>query len=76
MLVKQQILYTLYPEIHSRGNLNMVDISKLVEGVVLGIVGIVVVFLLVGNLAPTITDASDNISGSGLPHFNNALSGV
>ena len=45
----------------------MVDIGKLVEGVVLGIVGIVVVFLLVGNLAPTITDASNNISGSGLP---------
>lgn len=39
----------------------------MVTGVVLTIVGIIVIFLLVGNSASSITDAADNISGSGLP---------
>lgn len=43
------------------------DIEKLVYGVVIGIVGIVVIFYLVGSLAPTLVTASDNISNSGLP---------
>ena len=43
------------------------DVGKMVTGVVLVIVGIVVIFYLVGNTAPTLTAAADNISGSGLP---------
>jgi hypothetical protein len=43
------------------------SINKLVMGIVFVIVGFVVVFYIVGALAPTITTASGNISGSGLP---------
>lgn len=42
-------------------------INSLVTGVVTGIIGIIIIFLLVGNTAGSITDASDNISTSGLP---------
>lgn len=45
----------------------MVDVAKLVTNVVLVIVGIVVIFYLVGSSAGTLTTAADNISGSGLP---------
>lgn len=45
----------------------MVDITKIVVGVVGLIVTFIVTFLLVGNTAPDLTTAADNISGSGLP---------
>jgi len=43
------------------------DVEKIVTSVVLLIVGIVVIFYLVGNTAGTLITASGNISGSGLP---------
>lgn len=45
----------------------MVNVKAIVSGLVLGIVGIVIIFYLVGNLSPTITTAATNISDSGLP---------
>lgn len=45
----------------------MVDVTKIVIGVVGLIVTFIVTFLLVGNTAADITTAADNISGSGLP---------
>lgn len=45
----------------------MVDVTKIVIGVVGLIVTFIVTFLLVGNTAGDITAAADNISGSGLP---------
>lgn len=39
----------------------------MVTGLIMGIVGIVVVFYLVSGLAPTLTNAANNISASGLP---------
>lgn len=45
----------------------MVNVAKLVTGVVLLIVSIIVIFQLVGNSASALIDAADNISGSGLP---------
>ena len=42
-------------------------IKSLVIGIVFVIVGFVVIFYIVGALAPTLTVASANISGSGLP---------
>lgn len=44
-----------------------VNVTGIVTGVVSLIVAIIVVFLIVGNTAGDITDASSNISGSGLP---------
>lgn len=44
-----------------------VDIKNIITGVVILIVTIIVSFLLVGNTAGDLTDAADNISGSGLP---------
>ena len=43
------------------------NVEKTVTSLVLVIVGIVVVFYIVGALAPTLTDAATNISLSGLP---------
>lgn len=43
------------------------EIEKKVTGLILLIVGIVVIFNIVGNTATTLTDASTNISSSGLP---------
>lgn len=43
------------------------NVEKMVTSLVLVIVGIVVIFYIVGALAPTLTDAASNISGSGLP---------
>lgn len=45
----------------------MVDVSNVATAVVGVIVVIIVIFQLVGNSASTLTDAADNISGSGLP---------
>ena len=50
----------------SRG-LNKMDVSSLVTSVVMVIVGIVVIFYVVGGTSATLTAAADNISGSGLP---------
>lgn len=46
------------------------NIEKMVSGLILLIIGIVIVFNIVGNTATTLTDASENISGSGLPLAN------
>ena len=43
------------------------NISAMVTGLIMLIVGIVVVFYIVGATASTLTTASTNISGSGLP---------
>ena len=43
------------------------NIKGIVTGVVMLIIGFVLVFYLVGGLAPTLTTAAGNISGSGLP---------
>ncbi len=43
------------------------DIKAFVVGIIFTIIGTILAFLLVGNLAPDITTAADNISGSGLP---------
>lgn len=43
------------------------NIQKGVTSVILVIIGIVLIFQIVGNTAEDLTDASDNISGSGLP---------
>lgn len=43
------------------------DVKNFIIGVIMTIVGTILVFLLIGNLAPDITTAADNISGSGLP---------
>ena len=43
------------------------NISAMVTGLIMLIVGIVVVFYIVGSTASTLTTASTNISGSGLP---------
>ena len=48
----------------------MVNVKGVIIGVVLLIVTIIVTFLIVGNTAPDITAAADNISGSGLPLAN------
>ena len=42
-------------------------VMNLVMGIVLVIVGFVIVFYIVGNMAPTMVTAAGNISGSGLP---------
>ncbi len=49
---------------NKKGNVN---ITALITAVILIIVAIVVIFFLVGSTAPTLTEAADNISGSGLP---------
>lgn len=43
------------------------DVNQKVTSLVMLIVGIVVVFYIVGGTASTLTDSADNISGSGLP---------
>ncbi len=45
----------------------MVDVTKIIVGIVGLIVTFIVSFLLVGNTAGDLTAAADNISGSGLP---------
>ena len=45
----------------------MMDVGKLITSIVMVIVGIVIIFYIVGGTASTLTDAADNISGSGLP---------
>ena len=45
----------------------MVDVKYMITGVVSLIVVFIITFLLVGNTAGDLTDAADNISGSGLP---------
>jgi hypothetical protein len=40
------------------------------------IIGIVVIFYLVGNLAPTLSTAAGNISGSGLPFLLKKTSSI
>ena len=42
-------------------------VYKLVTGIVFVIIGFVIVFYIIGNMAGTITTASGNISNSGLP---------
>lgn len=44
-----------------------INLEKVIIGVVLVIVAIIVIFNLVGSSAVNLTDAADNISGSGLP---------
>ena len=44
-----------------------INVKGIVVGVVLLIVTFIITFLIVGNTAGTLTDAADNISGSGLP---------
>jgi len=44
--------------------------KTIVFSIIGAILGMVVVFYLVGNLAPTLTTAAGNISGSGLPLAN------
>lgn len=44
-----------------------ISVQNIVVGVVLLIVTFIITFLIVGNTAGTLTDAADNISGSGLP---------
>lgn len=43
------------------------NLAHKVETTILAIVGVIVIFLLVGNTASSMTDAADNLSGSGLP---------
>ncbi len=50
-------------KMHKKG----LNISAVITGIVLLIVAIIVSFLIVGNTAGDITNAADNISGSGLP---------
>lgn len=45
----------------------MDGMNKLISGLVLLIVGIVVIFYIVGGTAGTLTTAAGNISNSGLP---------
>lgn len=45
----------------------MANVKTLVSGVVTLIVGIIIIFLIVGNTSADLTTASGNISGSGLP---------
>jgi len=45
----------------------MVDVQKLVMGVVLIVVGFVAVFYTVANLAPTMIASANNMTASGLP---------
>lgn len=42
-------------------------VAGMVTGLIMLIIGIVVIFNIVGNSSTTLTDASNNISGSGLP---------
>ena len=44
-----------------------INLENIIIGVVLVIVAIIVIFNLVGSSASNLTDAADNISGSGLP---------
>lgn len=44
-----------------------INIEHIIVGVVMLIVAFIVTFLIVGNTAGALTDAADNISGSGLP---------
>ena len=43
------------------------EVQKTVTGLVTLIVGIVVIFYLVGGMSDVLTDSADNISNSGLP---------
>jgi hypothetical protein len=45
-------------------------VKKIVTGLILGIIGIVVIFYIIGSTAGTLTEASGNISTSGLPLAN------
>lgn len=51
-------------DLQRKGNIN---VKGVVVGVVLLIVTFIITFLIVGNTAGDLTDAADNISGSGLP---------
>lgn len=42
-------------------------VAGVAAGILAGIIGFIVAFFLVGGLAPTLTSASTQISGSGLP---------
>ena len=44
-----------------------VNVKLLVTNVILLIVAIIVIFTIVGSTSADLTDAADNISGSGLP---------
>lgn len=41
--------------------------EKMITGVIIAVILVVVLFYLIAGLAPTLTDASDNLSASGLP---------
>ena len=46
------------------------NVQAMVTGVIITIVAIIVIFSLVGGSSTALTDAADNISGSGLPLSN------
>lgn len=46
------------------------EVGSKVAGLVTLIVGIVIIFYIVGGTSGTLTDAADNISGSGLQTYN------
>ena len=48
----------------------MVNVQVMVTSVIVTIVAIIVIFSLVGGSSTALTDAADNISGSGLPLAN------